>query len=128
MTRRLQVASGFVAALVALLVFWNVQPDAQLPVALAGHVDPARQHLLDRLDLLTPGSVRFSHARCRADRAAVLFYAVRYLWVIPKSAYVLAPPPSFGLRSRYAGGILEHPSQDVEIEAFLSDPREVPCS
>ena len=58
----------------------------------------------------------------------MLFYAVRYLWVIPKSAYVLAPPPSFGLRSRYAGGILEHSSQDVEIEAFLSDPREVPCS
>lgn len=131
MARRLTLLA-FAALVVFIAIVEIAGGDASAPEWMRPVVEDGRASLYQNLDMIDPGSpLIFTHARCRADGAMLLFYANRWLWVWPK--YFVAdvpatwerqsPPRSFG------GGVLEAMTIEYgqDLSEYFEGAGEVAC-
>ncbi len=131
MARRLTLVA--LAVLVAFIAIVEIASgDARAPEWMRPLVEDGRASLHQNIDVIAPGSpLIFTHARCRADGAMLLFYANRWLWVWP-SHFVVDVPATWEGQSQprsFGGGVLEAMTIEYgqDLSEYFEGAGEVAC-
>jgi hypothetical protein len=131
MARRLTLLT--ITVLITFIALLEIASgDAPAPGWMRPVVEDGRASLYQNIDVIGPGSpLIFTHARCRADGAMLLFYANRWLWVSP-SYFVVDVPATWERQSEprsFGGGVLEAMTIEYgnDLSEYFERAGEVAC-
>lgn len=131
MARKLALLA--VAGVIAAVVFVEFTGvDAPAPSWMRPVIADGRASLYEHIDMINPGSpLTFTHARCRADGAMLVFYTNRWFWVAP-SYFVIDVQAGWERRSpprSFSGGVLDAAVIEYgdDLAGFFEPHGEIAC-